>query len=521
MRLPSLLACCGATKVKLWRCRRRRKQKLTSPRSAAEGHEVAAGSAKEDDSNDDGSGTVVPDPEMRRSRRMTWSQSLVASDPRRQIFEFFRAGDQRGPLGLLRALGEEPEGEPVKFFSAWRPTSLDAVRMMMEGRATGKGLNVKGKSAKQGRISGFVPFVQIHEEAHKRRVPNPPADALARVFFASEEARDAAAAALEVNLREMVELAASSQAALDKEKESGVELDDALRERYLEQLSLRVTCQELELLDDTGCGISMPQRLLWQAFVVRQDISRSGEWETGRGSEPDYMDLNNKSVRTTDDPQVVIYQAHEESPLSPLGLLVAYEEEGRVLPVASDFDAFTIGSCGIVYPSMPVEQLPFVESLLRNIEKVLATPGPGSWSHRWLEVLKGEINRGQMPPTMISDTAASAQQDGASGSRTQVRRMTISGTFGRKDARQGEPRFGFGDALHYSIVEHATDALRLSGAVRHAAECYNFYVRARTVERGPGGGRKVAPALLGPLPPPRLSPCRLGGHARAVAPGSG
>ena len=34
------------------------------------------------------------------------------------------------------------------FFSVWRPTSEDAIKMMMEGKATGKGLNVKGKSAK-------------------------------------------------------------------------------------------------------------------------------------------------------------------------------------------------------------------------------------------------------------------------------------------------------------------------------------------------------------------------------------
>ena len=38
-----------------------------------------------------------------------------------------------------------------------------ALRMMLEGRATGKGLNVKGKSAKTGELSGFVPFLQISE----------------------------------------------------------------------------------------------------------------------------------------------------------------------------------------------------------------------------------------------------------------------------------------------------------------------------------------------------------------------
>ena len=41
--------------------------------------------------------------------------------------------------------------------------------MMIKGTACGKGLNVKGKSAKTGEISGFVPLLQISEEEHKHR----------------------------------------------------------------------------------------------------------------------------------------------------------------------------------------------------------------------------------------------------------------------------------------------------------------------------------------------------------------
>ena len=37
----------------------------------------------------------------------------------------------------------------------------DAIAKMLSGAAVGKGLNVKGKSAKKGVLSGFVPFVQI------------------------------------------------------------------------------------------------------------------------------------------------------------------------------------------------------------------------------------------------------------------------------------------------------------------------------------------------------------------------
>ena len=128
---------------------------------------------------------------LRKEKVRRWSESLIQVDPRHQILEYFRPGDHRGPLGLLRARGEKPEGaEPTSsFFSVWRPTSMDAVRMMMEGRATGKSLNVKGKSAKQGRLSGFVPYVQIHKEADKRKVCTPPPDVTIRVFWQSAALR--------------------------------------------------------------------------------------------------------------------------------------------------------------------------------------------------------------------------------------------------------------------------------------------------------------------------------------------
>ena len=42
--------------------------------------------------------------------------------------------------------------------------------------------------------------------------------------------------------------------------------------------------------------------------------------------------------------------------MNPRGLLVAYEEHGHVLPVASDFDAFLIASKGLEYPEIAGDQ---------------------------------------------------------------------------------------------------------------------------------------------------------------------
>ena len=57
---------------------------------------------------------------------------------------------------------------------------------MMEGRGVGKGLDIKGKSARKGQLSGFVPFLQIHEEEHKSLVEKIGRKAKMRVYYSSE-----------------------------------------------------------------------------------------------------------------------------------------------------------------------------------------------------------------------------------------------------------------------------------------------------------------------------------------------
>ena len=293
------------------------------------------------------------------ARRSSWRQAFVNSDPRRNIVDFFKPGDHRGPLGLLDAIGEEPEGSPSSFFSVWRPTSLDSIRMMMLGKATGKGLNVKGKSAKTGKLAGYVPYIQISEEAHKSKVHTSPPNATVRVYYASAEVRDRARAELARVLAEMTEVVRGAKAALAAERDSGVALDDEVREGHLHYATkwgmLDPTIYDL---DEAGHGLLMPERLMWEASVMRRSIAHPPGFETGRPSMPDYMDLNLHATRYFDpeQPRAVVYQLDVEAPLNPRSLLVAYEEE-QVLPVASDFDAFLFGSKGVEYPTVPRDQV--------------------------------------------------------------------------------------------------------------------------------------------------------------------
>lgn len=198
--------------------------------------------------------TTVDKPSNAR-RGAAWASSFVDADPRHQIREFFMPGDDRGPAGLLKAQGLSPRGPTSHFFSVWRPTSLDAIRMMITGRATGKGLNIKGKSAKTGVLSGLVPFLQISEAAHKSRLGTSPAHARIRVYFATAAQRDAARAALQPTLDEMVAKAAAAQEALDSEWRTGEELEEHVRQALLRDLRYVLDGQpEMDDLDCAGCA---------------------------------------------------------------------------------------------------------------------------------------------------------------------------------------------------------------------------------------------------------------------------
>eukprot|EP00913_Durusdinium_trenchii_P024466 g22968.t1 len=85
--------------------------------------------------------------------------------------------------------------------------------------------------------------------------------------------------------------------------------------------------------------------------------------------------------------------------------------EATVKPVVSDFDTFTVGSRGMTYKRL----LDFL---------------------RWLEVLKEAHDEGFHPDI---------------------------------------PEYGFGDETSYKLIEGIVEATSESGAVRHGAECFNFY----------------------------------------------
>jgi hypothetical protein len=138
----------------------------------------------------------------------------------------------------------------------------------------------------------------------------------------------------------------------------------------------------------------------------------------------------------------VLYQYSEDDAFDPRMLIMAYEEEGRVVPVVSDFDCFLIGSRNFSFEdSMSQDQIELVEWCVSQIEWILGNQSesgqPGSWTSEWLEILKYAATQGFYPKM---------------------------------------PTFGFGDPTSYALIEAAVGRSKKScGAVRHGPECFNFF----------------------------------------------
>ncbi|GFH47786.1 hypothetical protein CTEN210_04261 [Chaetoceros tenuissimus] len=364
-------------------------------------------------------------------KRREWLESLVALDPRRQIHLYFtevaRAGGPlqdpltKAPVSIIRGFRR------ASSFSVWRPTSLDAIQLMMTGKATGKGLEVKGKSAKYGRLSGLIPFIQIHQDLHK----NVGKLGLSRegrihVYYQNDDMRCRALKLFMNVIRDMVSLP------IFLPNDSSRDLNQEYR--------WEVSDYGIYRLNKSGFGLDISERVFYQACVMEQDITRTGDLETGRPSEPNFQSMNFESTRKYNGigPRTVVLQLDDDEPLKPQTFVVAYEENNSVTPVASDFDCFTVGTRGVTF-DQPIasEQVELMKWMIESIDKVLTTQKKNaSWASHWFNVLDQPDHRKKIDM----------------------------------------PRFGFGDPKSYEMMAGAVTrfAHNKNGAVRHGAECFNY-----------------------------------------------
>ena len=88
-------------------------------------------------------------------------------------------------------------------------------------------------------------------------------------------------------------------------------------------------------------------------------------------------------------------------PLAGRDLIMAYEENGDVKPVVSDFDCFLIGTRGVKYSEpLPDEQIDLMKWCIDETEQILMHGDEkSSWTSQWLEVLKKAHMKGFHPET--------------------------------------------------------------------------------------------------------------------------
>jgi CRP-like cAMP-binding protein len=336
------------------------------------------------------------------------------ADPRHTIANFF---GQQGQSGHVESSKSPSKGNvSTHWFAVFRPTSRDSITKLVSRQGVGKGLNIKGKSAKKGALSGFVPFLQISTNEHKHDIEASPVDAWLKVFYRSKHARDDAVNSISKILH-------------NPEFRQHIELENP-----------HAKVEELLIMRDEyapgSYGIKLPETVLHEAYIEIEDLTPHSGWETGRESEPAFMDMNLHSIRGGSSPEIVLWQFDEAHPMNPHGLLMAYAET-EVKPVVSDFDAFVIGSTSSMnYSPMPAEQVKLQNWALDRTEEILSTPSNKSWTSRWLKVL--------------ADLAMSGEH-------------------------HEFPPFGYGDETSVGLIQTAVDVLRSSGAIRHGPECFNFH----------------------------------------------
>lgn len=212
----------------------------------------------------------------------------------------------------------QPHHERIKIqthsvFSVWRPTSIDSIEKMMKGHGVGKGLDIKGKSAKKGKLSAYVPFLQITQDEHKSKIRALPSGGRIRVFYKKEAPRDKAYDFLTEVRNDMVKEVEDARQIVKRAMEDTPD-DVVLEFRSMSTRSLVPDEEETEAelandvimawkMDDPTItkiddyrpqcyGIEMPKRLFWEGYVMRaKNISRppGSEFDSGRPSQPGFQ----------------------------------------------------------------------------------------------------------------------------------------------------------------------------------------------------------------------------------------
>mmetsp|Transcript_41450 Transcript_41450/g.86951 ORF Transcript_41450/g.86951 Transcript_41450/m.86951 type:complete len:1049 (-) Transcript_41450:1341-4487(-) len=451
-----------------------------------------------------------------------WARSFHHLDPRWQILTFFNDLALEGTNNLESKGGIISANARLQIpfilrmfarvgvFSVWRPTSNDAIRKMITGEGTGKGLDIKGKSALRGKYSGFVPFLQIHNNEDKEQVGTMETSSRVRVFYPNRCSRDEAENLLKPLRNIMVDIAATSLKIVketeDKEATAlAFAMQDSMKNcsapnkrpgldemrgiiknsrRLLNSGPMRVDREAFKQaladkaknimldpsiyqIDDYASnkgvfGLDLPEKLFWEGYVANKDITREegSEHDTGRASMPDFQVMNldtlrngSEKSRKFSEPRPVLYHAGCGSK----GDVELAKKSDPLCPLGlmMAYEEAN-GSCGKVTP------------VVSDFDCFLLGTRGVEFSEALSEKDSSMLNK------CIDDIEGilSTPQVGASWTKRwlEVKKKHLL----NDNSSQEMPRFGYADPRSYTMMTGVVHRLSKNGAVRHGPECFNY-----------------------------------------------
>mmetsp|Transcript_30312 Transcript_30312/g.65453 ORF Transcript_30312/g.65453 Transcript_30312/m.65453 type:complete len:837 (-) Transcript_30312:403-2913(-) len=459
------------------------------------------------------------------TRGQDWIRSFRDLDPRFQILNFFNDlsldGVEHFESQGCRTKGAENVPKLLRIFiksgifSVWRPTSPDAIAKMITGEGTGKGLDIKGKSAKCGQFSGFVPYLQIHDNEHKQKIGDMTEDGRVRVFYPNQSSRDTAAERLADHSKEMANIATQiirdeddkGEPIVDSiiEEENDHEENEQILDINVQNCFVKISRSRLVtrsmdeapmeisrcLMDDPSVykiddyaftegiyGLDIPEKLFWESYIVPNDITRpkGSKFDTGRSSMPEFQQMNIETLRNWSDKSNSHSNDANDDIVDDGAKETDHEAEADPRPVLWH------GGCGKIGEEPPEDSNPMcpLGLLMAYEENDKVTPVVSDFDCFLVGTrgVKYSEPFGKQELSMLSSCVEEIEGILATpieGSDWTTRWLEVK----KKHADKGDtihqmPKFGYADPLSYSMMTGAVGHMKSNGAVRHGPECFNY-----------------------------------------------
>eukprot|EP00933_Yihiella_yeosuensis_P006845 TRINITY_DN111664_c0_g1_i1.p1 TRINITY_DN111664_c0_g1~~TRINITY_DN111664_c0_g1_i1.p1 ORF type:complete len:618 (+),score=43.53 TRINITY_DN111664_c0_g1_i1:152-1855(+) len=192
-------------------------------------------------------------------------------------------------------------------------------------------------------------------------------------------------------------------------------------------------------------GLVVTALQLQEAFLA-PPLTRDVQWNYGRESSPMFMDWNLESVASFGEPSnpevppVCLVQGDSLNPFNARGLLMAHICQKQVRPVTSDIDLWGYLIQGGPHDDLDEQNSKLAFWCLEQTEQIIASSSREDWDTQWMQML---------------------QKGGKSA-------------FAHLCTEDMSP-LGFGDDRLIEIIRGCVARTSETGAVRHSAECSNWY----------------------------------------------